>query len=76
MTEPGQRGFQVDEPVRYMDGWIAADAIMVHPKGRSAFETAKAFEGCTDELANPSVIQVCIGISGVHQIPACGIRGK
>ena len=23
--------------MRYMDGWIAADAIMVHPKGRRAF---------------------------------------
>jgi len=45
MTELGQRGFQVDEPVRYMDGWIAADAIMVHPKGRRAFETAKSIWG-------------------------------
>ncbi len=38
MIELGQRGFQVEEPVRYMYGWIAADAIMVHPKGKRAFD--------------------------------------
>ena len=32
--------------------------------------TAKAFEDCTDELANPGVIQVCIGFP-VHTSFLC-----
>lgn len=31
--------------MRYMDGWIAADAIMVHPKGRRAFDDCQKHFG-------------------------------